>query len=643
MTRTDLFWLPSHPHFSEALKECRKSGETLSQRIRQLQNLANHNLDFVQTANIYRTLKNLIASSKGETHDLPVIKLALLASSTMDHVMPAIHVAALRRGFILEYYSGSYNQYQQELLDASSGLYAFHPQVIMIVLHSGDVDTGLPLDTPSSVVADAINNKVEEWKHFWSLAKDRTGSKVVHSTIVAPPLQVFGQMDDLVAASPARIISQINTVLEQKASEEGVLILDLESIASRVGKYEWCNYPMWFHAKQAIPVAHSPLCGDYIARLVGAIQGFSKKCLVLDLDNTLWGGVIGDDGLENIVLGQGNAVGEAFQAFQIYLKQLKNRGVLLAVCSKNDELNAYLPFDLHPDMILHRDDFAIFISNWETKALNLERIASQLNIGIDSLVFFDDNSAERDQIRQFLPKVAVPEVPTDPADFTICLSEAGYFEAAGYTQEDRTRTDSYRTTVQQSQLKSSPRDLDAFLKGLNMELVAASFDDIGIQRIAQLINKSNQFNLTTRRYTEEQVKHFSKQSNVFTLQIRLKDRLSDHGMISVVIARPEEGTRSKTLYIDTWLMSCRVLGRQVEEAVLNLIVEYAEQESHEWVIGEYIETAKNSLVLEHYQRLGFAADGGDVHPGHSRWRLKVKGFSKHPTHIHVSTFESKLK
>jgi len=638
MSRTDLFWLPSHPDFAHALKRCRTSEGTPGQRLELLQALANHNLDFVQTANVYRTLQPLTTLTDG-TPALPTIKLALLGSSTLDQLLPSLHVAALRRGFLLNCYTGSFNQYQQELLDSSSGLYAFQPDVIALVLHEGELETELALDAPTAVVTAAVHKKVDEWRHLWSLAKTRTGAAVIHSTVVVPPLQIFGQLDGLIPASPPNVLSQFNTHLKQKAAEEGVLVLDLEGLAARIGKYDWCNFSMWFHAKQSLPVAHSPICGDFLARLIGAARGFSKKCLVLDLDNTLWGGIIGDDGLEHILLGQGHAVGEAFQAFQRYVKQLKDRGIILAVCSKNDEVNARLPFEKHPEMILHSEDIAVFFANWETKAANLERIASTLNIGVDALVFFDDNPAEREQIRQLLPKVAVPETPPDPADYAFTLSEAGYFEAAAFTTEDKQRTASYQTIVQQAQLSASPHDLEGFLKGLSMEMEASRFNDLGLQRIAQLINKSNQFNLTTRRYTEAQVKEFASDTSIFTLQIRLKDRLADHGMISVIIARPLPETREKTLYIDTWLMSCRVLGRQVESAVLNLIMEHAQRQGYAWVVGDYIETAKNGLVRDHYSRLGFSPVTQESPKNVQRWRLPVSEFSARTTTIHVTAPE----
>jgi len=341
--------------------------------------------------------------------------------------------------------------------------------------------------------------------------------------------------------------------------------------------------------------------------------------LVLDLDNTLWGGVIGDDGLEGIVLGQGDPAGEAFVGLQSYALQQAKRGVILAVCSKNDEANAIAPFAQHADMILKRSDIASFVANWDDKAKNIRRIANDLNIGLDSLVFVDDNPFERNLVRAELPMVAVPELPDDPALFARALADAGYFEGIRITEEDRERTRQYQVNAERSVLLAESADLPTYLRGLEMKLVWKEFDAVGLQRIVQLINKTNQFNLTTKRYNEADIRAIMEDPDAFGLQLRLIDRYGDNGVIAIVIGK----RRNDEVAIDTWLMSCRVLGRQVEEATLGLIADATARLGAERIVGEYSPTAKNAMVRDHYLKLGFT-HVESLGSGGTRWELDRK-------------------
>jgi FkbH-like protein len=381
----------------------------------------------------------------------------------------------------------------------------------------------------------------------------------------------------------------------------GVDLLALDDYALRDGIAVWHDPVLWCRAKQEVSPSIAPLYGDLVMRIVAAKLGRSYKALVLDLDNTLWGGVIGDDGLEGIVLGQGSALGEAFIGFQSYARELSRRGVILAVCSKNDAANAAEPFDKHPEMLLKQTDIASFVANWSDKAANLRAIAAHLNIGLDSLVFVDDNPFERALVRQELPMVAVPEVGDDPANFAQTIADAGYFEGLTITQEDRERTGQYQGNQLREALKASATDLPAYLRSLDIELIWRRFDKIGLSRTVQLINKTNQFNLTTRRYSADDVMAIMQDSSCFGLQLRLLDRFGDNGIISVVIGKMQDDN----LMIDTWLMSCRVLGRQVEPTTLNLIAAQAQRLGARRLVGEYVTTKKNGMVRDHYARLGF--------------------------------------
>ena len=352
-----------------------------------------------------------------------------------------------------------------------------------------------------------------------------------------------------------------------------------------------------------------------------------------DLDNTLWGGVVGDDGIEGIVLGQGSAAGEAYLAFQRYAASLAERGVVLALCSKNDAEIVEHVFKNHPEMHLKREAIAAAAVNWTDKATNLRQLASTLELGLDSLVFVDDNPAERDIVRRELPMVAVPELPDDVAHYAATLAAAGYFESVAFTAEDSARSRQYAQNAQRQELLATATDMEGFLKSLDMRLDARPPANGDLASLTQLINKSNQFNLTTRRYTAEEVERAVNDPEVVVRGFRLVDKFGDNGLIAVIIARPHE-QESTALAVDTWLMSCRVLGRGVEAACLRVLAHEAARRGAKALIGEYRPTPRNGMVRDHYPRLGFApaGNGGEA----SYWRLDLQHFSEPECHIRIS-------
>ena len=416
------------------------------------------------------------------------------------------------------------------------------------------------------------------------------------------------------------------------ADAEGINLLALDTRVARDGIAQWHDPALWHHAKQEISPIAAPLYGDLVARLLAAGRGLSRKCLVIDLDNTIWGGIVGDDGLEGIVIGQGSALGEAFAAFQDYVRELTRRGVILAVCSKNDEANALEPFERHAGMVLKRTDISSFVANWSDKAANIRTIARELNIGLDSLVLIDDSPFERELVRRELPMVAVPEIADDPATYSSIIADAGYFESLGVTDEDRTRVSQYRGNRERDALKASATNLESYLRCLEMQLIWRRFDRGGLQRIAQLINKSNQFNLTTRRYSDDDILAVMADPSAFGLQLRLVDRFGDNGIIAIVIGRLQRRT---DVHIDTWLMSCRVLGRQVEPTTLSLIASESKRLGATRLVGEYVPSAKNGMVKDHYSKLGFITMETDPSGG-GRFSLDLAGFVPAETFIRVT-------
>ncbi len=399
-----------------------------------------------------------------------------------------------------------------------------------------------------------------------------------------------------------------------------------------MGWANWHDPTIWNIAKLSFPLKYLPIYAEYICRILSISLGKSRRCLILDLDNTLWGGVIGDDGLEGILLGNGDATGEAYLDVQRTALELHQRGVVLAISSKNEDAIARKPFKEHPDMLLREKDIAVFQANWSDKASNIKAIAETLSLGLESMVFLDDNPAERMQVRRELPEVAVPELPNDPALYSRTLIAAGYFESIIFSEEDSKRATFYQENAKRAQILNQSSDMEAYLKSLDMEINFAPFNSTGRARITQLISKSNQFNLTTKRYTDVEVKKFEDSPNFYTRQIRLKDTLGDNGMISVIICKKNLDNWE----IDTWLMSCRVIGRKVEEAALQDIITNAKDSGVTKLIGIYNPTTRNIIVKDHYKKLGFKKISDKTQ--NEVWELNITdyNFQQVPMHFQYS-------
>lgn len=587
---------------------------------RGLISLANSRIDFVQTIKLDRALRQFGSQLEPYLNRTRPVRLGLVGSSTLSHLVPAIRVAALRRGFSVEVCEGHFGTYHQDLADVDSELCRFKPDVVLIALDAHHLAAG---DSRSCDVSISVI------RSCWDLARNHLGATVIQQTVLPVFPHLLGNNEQEMSSSPANMVREINQTLRVSAAEAGVHLLAVDDMAQQFGSRALFDPALWHRSKQEIHPAAAPLWGDHVGRILAALRGLSFKCLVLDLDNTLWGGVVGDDGIDGILLGQGNAVGEAHIAFQRYAAQLASRGIILAVCSKNEDATARAVFERHPEMVLRMKNIACFVANWQDKAENLRQIARTLNIGIDALVFADDSPFERNLIRQELPEVAVPELPEDPALFADSVAAAGYFEGLAITGEDQERNRQYQANAERDRLREGVTDMAAYLRSLEMQLIWTPFDSIGLSRIVQLINKSNQFNLTTRRYSQEQVAAMMADRQWVTFQLRLIDRFGDNGMISVLIGRI---AGDRTLELDTWLMSCRVLGRQVEEATLNLIVQHAAAGGLERIVGFYVPTAKNGMVKEHFARLGFALTQ-TAEDGSTIWSLNVASYEPKTTFI----------
>jgi FkbH-like protein len=609
----NLTWLPnSPPDFAARCKALANSRSDLGHQIRLL---ASHALDEQRLAKLGR----VVISARQRGHSLaPLIpfRLGLIGNGTLDLIVPVLVATAARHGFALECVTGAYDQFLQDALGPDSGVNKARPDAVLLAIDYRGLSLQ-PCPGNEPLATETINTAIGLLNSVRAGISRNSGAQCIVQTIAAPPEGLFGSFDRALTGTTRNLVDRINQEICRSLPQSTDTLLDVAGIAETVGLADWHSPAQWNLAKLPFADAFVPLYAEHVARIVSALRGKSRRCLVLDLDNTVWGGVIGDDGMEGIQIAQGDATGEAHLSVQQLALTLRARGIVLAVSSKNTDSIARRPFKEHPDMLLKEEHIAVFQANWNDKATNIRAIANELALGLDSLVFLDDNPVERGLIRQELPEVAVPELDSDPASYARTLAAAGYFEAITFSAEDRTRAEMYQANARRLSLQGQATDLRSYLHSLEMRIVFGVFNRTTRTRVTQLINKSNQFNLTTRRYTESQVEELESDPEVMTLHARLIDKFGDNGIIGVVICR---AIRSDTWEIDSWLMSCRVLGRCVEQAVLAEIMFRARTASVQFLEGVYLPTNRNEMVREHYNKLGFKSvdDGAD---GSSRWML----------------------
>jgi FkbH-like protein len=594
----NLQWLPPAPQdFSEQLKSIVNSPVPSG---RALRTLAAHALDLNQLTKLSKVLVKLRKERRSKDSLVP-FRLAVLSNSTIDFFVPALIASAARHGVDLEVIQPAYDQVAQEALTPDSLTNRSKPDAVLVAIDY----RALPLKiNPGDV--DASTASVEGAVGYLLALKDgiraNSNALCIFQTLVPPAESLFGHLDRALPGTLRNLIGRVNQMLAESVLASGEILFDVAALAETVGTAEWHDSQLWNMAKFSFSSEFVPLYADHVGRIIAAIRGKSRKVLILDLDNTLWGGVIGDDGLEGIKVAQGDAIGEAHLAVQRLALDLRQRGIVLAVSSKNTDAIARMPFENHAEMLLKLEHIAVFQANWNDKATNIQAIAEELSLGLDSLVFLDDNPAERGLVRTLLPQVAVPELPPEPAYYARTLTAGGYFEAVAFAAEDLKRAGFYQDNAKRASLQKQVGGVDAYLASLDMTITFLPFDATGRARIVQLINKSNQYNLTTRRYTEPEVAAAETDPGVFTLQTRLTDMFGDNGMISVVICRP---MGHATWEFDTWLMSCRVLGRRVEHMVLRAVLDNARKAGISKLIGVYRPTERNRLVEDHYAKLGF--------------------------------------
>lgn len=581
---------------------------------------------------LLRKRRGLIRELTERGGELTPIRLALLGGSTTEEIASWIELFLLDRGIRPTIHHSQYNKYFEDTVLDPSALAEFAPDVVYLHLSTTNLHLSARPATTEAEFEASVQSRMEHLRAVWNAIWAVLPCQIVQNTFEPPALRPLGHLDASSFGGTTHFVTRLNQELAREARTSARLLLhDAASLAatSRVPSWyaqdRWCSYKMPTSAEADVALGYS------LASLIAATVGRTRKCLVLDLDNTCWGGVIGDDGADRIVIGRETPRGEAFTAFQEYCRALKDRGVLLAVCSKNDDAVARLGF-AHPDSVLRLEDFAAFRANWEPKPDNIASMAAELNLGLDSFVFVDDNPAERALVSAQLPMVAVPNVGDDVTRYAEIVDAGRYFETITISKEDVERTQLYaQNAVRQSQAGRFA-SYGEYLDSLEMLAEIGAFNTTYLDRITQLTNKTNQFNLTTRRYTRGEMEALAADDRYVTLYGRLTDVYGDNGLVSVIVGRRE----AECLHVDLWLMSCRVLKRGMEEAMLDALVRRAREAGVTTIVGTYIPTARNGMVAKHYANLGFeplSPEGAE----RSDWRLDVSGpYAPRNTHIKES-------
>ena len=548
-----------------------------------------------------KTFQELKKITKHMPADLPAIKVALTGDTATQFLATAIRGTGAERGYQIDLFEAEYNQVERQFLDPSSELYQTDADFIVLFQSTHKLGEKHSLLSPSQQESLA-----EERLAFVASVCENpmlASKKIICLNYPEIEDTVFGSYATKVTSSFTYQVRKLNMgLMDLSQRYANLFICDIAGLQNKLGRDMMFAPNVYVSTEMVLSIDALPYVASRVMDIICAIKGQFKKCLILDLDNTVWGGVIGDDGLEGIQLGHGLGIGKAFTEFQMWVKKLKQRGVIICVASKNNEETAKEPFKKHPDMVLKLEDIAMFQANWETKVDNIRTIQRILNIGFDSMVFLDDNPFERNIVRENIPGITVPELPQDPGEYLEYLYSQNLFETASYSQADKDRTKQYQVEAQRVSLQKTFSNEADFLKSLDMTSVVSGFNKFNTPRVAQLSQRSNQFNLRTVRYTEADIEALGQNPDVIDLSFTLEDKFGDNGLIAVIIMKKQD---EETLFIDTWFMSCRVLKRGMEDFTLNTMVEAAREKGYKRIVGEYLPTPKNKMVENHYPSLGF--------------------------------------
>lgn len=557
--------------------------------------------DYLKLLNLASKLKKL------KEKDQKAIRVAVIGTSSLQMIVTVLEAMLFCDGIACDIYEGEFNGIAMDVFDPASPMYEFRPEIIVILpdIHSIS-EFPATLQSNEQVMESAAREADSFINLFSTIHRYLPDTCILCSNIPINMYSPLGNAEANCLFSESCYTTLVNLDLLRKRPNY-VTFLDIRKLSEQIGALEWYDPASYFVSKQGFNLKYIGYFCNLIKKQIEALKGKVKKCLVLDLDNTIWGGAVGDLGCEGIVLEPNDAEGEAYLVFQKYIVSLKNRGVIIAVCSKNDMKNAIEPFEKNPYMILKKEDISCFVANWEDKVTNIKYIAQYLNIGTDSMVFFDDNPTERTLVKEFLPEVEVIDVPEDPAFYVRNLDMAHAFDWTQITNEDINRTKTYLDVQKREQLRLNYNDYNEYLSNLEMTGCFEKISDKAIDRFVQLLNKTNQFNLMTNRYSEAQIIEMKKDDRYALCTVSLSDRFSQYGIIACVILYFEE---DKCQVVD-WCMSCRVLKKSVENYILTKIIELCSMRGVKTIQGSYRRTAKNGIVSDLYKKLGFAECTGN--------------------------------
>jgi FkbH-like protein len=575
-----------------------------------------------------RSLRRELLTQSG----LKDIRIAVLGGTTTNELVDLLEVLLLSAGFRPEFYQSEYGRYYEDAVLEPQVIANFRPDVIYVHTCVLNIQTFPPISCSEEELPGYLENEIGRFRAVWNSLAANVGCQIIQNNFELPHFAMLGNLDGISPGGATRFVAELNRMFASEAAHNSRLIMqDLHTISARVGIAQWSDPERWFSYKIANTVEGTWAIVTSLTSLIGAIYGRTRKVLVLDLDNTLWGGVIGDDGADKILIGRETPVAEAFTAFQEYCLRLRDRGILLAVCSKNDDGVARSGFE-HPDSILKLEHFAAFKANWQPKHENILAIARELNLGVESFVFVDDNPAERAIVEAQVPGIVVPDIGTEVAKFAFVLESGRFFETISLGKEDLVRSKMYEENSRRAEMQQKFANYGEYLDSLEMTAEIGIFRPMYTERIAQLTNKTNQFNLTTRRYSLAEIEAVAADESYIGIYGKLADRFGDNGLISVVLGRIQQSN----LHLDLWLMSCRVLKREMEIAMLDEIMERAKQRGLTSLVGYYLPTAKNGMVADHYANLGFTKIS-DAASDATVWSLDVSGYE--PRNRHIKTLE----
>lgn len=543
--------------------------------------------------------------------------IAILGGSTTSDIKLILELFLLNYGIRPTFYESEYNQFWQDAMFDNKELDEFKPDIIFIHTSNRNITTYPNTNNSQEEVNQLIDNEFNKYSSMWEILTNKYHCPIIQNNFEYPYYRLLGNQDAVFYYGKVNFITRLNLKFaEYAANNEKFFINDINYQSSLYGLEKWSDQFYWHMYKYALAVPAIPTLAYNVANIIKAIYGKNKKGLVLDLDNTLWGGIVGDDGVDNIMIGEETSEGQVYSEFQKYLKEVKSLGVILNINSKNDEKNALDGLN-HPDGTLRPDDFIVIKANWNPKSQNIQEIADELNVGVDSLVFIDDNPAERAIINQYIPNVCTPDIQR-PEKYVEIIDRAGYFEVTNLSKEDLKKNEMYKENIERNKVMSSFSNYDDYLKSLKMCAKIEHFVPLYMARIAQLTNKSNQFNLTTKRYTQSEIEQVANDNNYITLYGKLEDIFGDNGVVSVVIGH----INGKVLEIDLWIMSCRVLKREMEFAMMDKLVKKARERNVEIIKGFYYPTVKNSMVKDFYNLQGFTKVYED-NDGNTTWELDL--------------------